>query len=277
MLKLDSSHWDEGDAILELPPGGDRDALRRSLGSLEARGGETPFVFLSRFARLGGVVEELIEGPQRVDASVQLRLNPVGTVFVTSTHDELRGGPRPLGARGSVFPADDEYRLRLHAAGRRVGEVLAAQGVLGRVSVQFLLVRDHEGQDWRIVAHDLTLGVGSATHPLLAVRLLAGGQLDPESGLFHSPTGRPKHYRCEDGLGSPAWRGLTPEDLIEILTVHRLNYSPHGETGALFYMLGAVSELGRMGMVAIGNSRPEAEGVFRRAIDVIDRECRGGG
>jgi hypothetical protein len=277
ILKLDSSHWDTGDALLTLPAGSiTRDDLRRGLGGLEVGGGETPFSFLSRFARLGGVVEEFIEGRERADASVQLRLNPVGTVFVTSTHDELRGGPGRILSLGSLFPADEAYRLRLQEAGRRVGRVLAGLGVLGRVTVQLLLVRDRDGGEWRIVAHDLSLGVGGATHPLLAVRFLAGGQLDPDSGLFLSPTGRPKYYRCTDRLASPAWRGLTPADVVEIFTVHRLNYSPQGESGALVYMLGAVSELGRLGMVAIGNSRDEAEAVYRRAVDVLDRECRGG-
>ena len=39
----------------------------------------------------------------------------------------------------------------------------------------------------------------------------------------------------------------------------------------------AISELGRVGMVAIGNSRPEAEAVFRRTVDTIDREAGGPG
>jgi len=41
-------------------------------------------------------------------------------------------------------------------------------------------------------------------------------------------------------------------------------------------MIGAVSEFGKFGMTAIANSRAEAERLFLRAIDVLDRETRGG-
>jgi len=219
------------------------------------------------------VVEECIEGRHRADASVQLRINPLGRVFLTSTHDEVQSGPWRLMSRGSVFPADDAYRARLQDAGLRVGEVLAARGLVSRVSIEFLLSRDDPGDEWQMIAHDVNLGVGGATHPLLAVRFLTGGELDAKTGTFVSPTGKPKFYRSTDHLESPRWRGLLPDDLIEALTLDHLNYSPHGEAGALFYMLGAMSELGRVGMVAIGNSRSEADAVFRRVIQTLDRVC----
>jgi hypothetical protein len=279
ILKVDSSHWDDGNAVLRLPAGGpaSRDALRHALAALEVPAGQTSATFLDRFLRRGGVVEEFVEGRFRADASVQLRVNPLGRVFLTSTHDELPSGPSRLACRGSVFPADEAYRLRIQDAGLRVGAVLAARGLVSRLSIELLLWRDDPGEEWRMVAHDVNLGVGGATHPLLAVRFLGGGALDPETGLFVSPTGRPKFYHSTDHLESSRWRGLLPDDLIDILTMNHLNYSPHGEAGALFYMLGAVSELGRVGMVAIGNSRSEAEGIFRRTVDTIDREAGGAG
>jgi PGM1 C-terminal domain len=92
------------------------------------------------------------------------------------------------------------------------------------------------------------------------------------TGLFHSPTGRPKYYRATDALCSPKYRGLSPEDLIEVLVQSNLNYSPRTESGALFYMLGAISELGRLGLVAIGNSREEAEATYERIVETLDRE-----
>ena len=101
----------------------------------------------------------------------------------------------------------------------------------------------------------MNLGVGGSTHPLLAVRFLCEGALDPATGLFVTLTRRTKYYRATDHLRSPAYRGLGPEDMIEIATMNGLSYSPHTEVGALFYMLGALSEHGRVGMVAIGNSR----------------------
>jgi hypothetical protein len=128
---------------------------------------------------------------------------------------------------------------------------------------------------FRLAASEVNLGVGGSTHPLLAVRFLCEGALDPATGLFVTVTGRTKYYRATDHLRSPAYRGLVPEDLIEIATMNGLSYSPHTEVGTLFYMLGALSEHGRVGMVAIGNSRAEAEEVYARTVATLDRETRG--
>ena len=112
---------------------------------------------------------------------------------------------------------------------------------------------------------------------MLAVRFLSEGALDSRTGLFTTPTGRSKFYRATDHLRSDAYRGLGPEDLIDIATMNGLNYSHHSESGTLFYMMGALSEHGRVGMVAIGNSREEAEAVFAGATSTLDRETTRGG
>ena len=272
LLKLDASFWDVGHGAVAVPAGRpSKDALRRAVRALDPPRGEPVESFLARFARCGGVLEERVEGRERADASVQLRINPLGKVFLTSSHDELPDGPSPLRCRGCAFPADDAYRLRIQEEGMKAARALAGHGLVSRVSVEFLLTRADPSEEWRLVAHDLNLGVGGATHPLLAVRFLTGGALDPRTGLFSSPAGNPKFYRCTDHLASPRWRGLLPDDLIEALTLERLTYTPRGETGALFYMLGAISELGRVGMVAIGNSRAEADAVYGRVVETLDR------
>jgi hypothetical protein len=221
-------------------------------------------------ARTGAIVEELLEGDVR-SASGQVRINPRGEVILTSSHDEVRGGPLGLVSRGCVFPADDRWRLPVQEQSLRLGRALAARGLVSRLSVDFLLVP--EAGEWRLVGSEMNLGVGGSTHPLLAVRFLAGGRLDPSTGLFHAKSGRAKYYRATDDLSSPAYRGLSPVDLIEILTLRRLNYSAHSESGVLCSMLGGISELGRIGLVAIGGSRTEADEVFERTVSVLDEEA----
>ena len=112
--------------------------------------------------------------------------------------------------------------------------------------------------------------MGGSTHPFLGVRYLCGGKLEPATGLFRAPSGRPKFYRASDHVLSEAYRRLLPEDLIEILTLHKINFSAQTERGALVYMLGALSEFGHVGLLAVGNSRDEAEEVFRRTIEILD-------
>lgn len=73
---------------------------------------------------------------------------------------------------------------------------------------------------------------------------------------------------------SDQYRGLLPEDVIETSTLNHLSYSQRNEAGALFYMLGPLSEHAWVGMVAIGNRRDEAEAVYRETAEVRDRESR---
>jgi hypothetical protein len=256
-----------------LPGSGAREPLRQALRAMATPvEGESASGFLDRFRRTGGVVEELLEDVQQV-ASGQVRINPRGQVSPTSTHDEIRGGPHGLSLDGCRFPADDRYRAAVQEQALRVGRVLADKGCVSRISVQFMVLPGEGESTFRLAASEINLGVGGSTHPLLAVRFLSEGALDPETGLFVTPSGRTKYYRATDHLRSPAYRGLVPEDVIEIATMNGLNYSPQADAGTLFYMLGALSEHGRVGMVAIGSSREEAEAVYARTVATLDREA----
>lgn len=275
VLKLNRSYWDEGHAIYEFPKNRSKAAGREALRRLRlSTPRATPEGFLERYAALGGVVEELLEPAECSTASAQVRISPLGELSLTSTHDEIRSGEPRMATAGCRFPAAEAYREAIQEAGLRVGRVLAAKGLVSRASIEFLVVREAPADLPRLLGSEFNLGVGGSTHPLLAVRFLSGGQLDPSTGLFRSPSGRPKYYRATDALAANEYRRLSPEDLIEILTMHELNYSPHTEAGALFYMLGAISELGRVGMVAVGNSRDEAEAVYGHVVEVLANESR---
>lgn len=71
---------------------------------------------------------------------------------------------------------------------------------------------------------------------------------------------------------SEAYRGLLPEDLIDILTVNQLHYNHRSESGVLFHLIGAVSEYGKLGLTAIANSPSEAQTLYDRTIAVLDAE-----
>ena len=64
----------------------------------------------------------------------------------------------------------------------------------------------------------------------------------------------------------------TPEELFDIVTLHRLHYNQATGRGVLFHMLGALSEHGKIGLTAIGNSREDAEGLYRNTLEMLNRE-----
>jgi hypothetical protein len=101
---------------------------------------------------------------------------------------------------------------------------------------------------------------------------LTGGDLDPASGLFLSLSGRAKYYRATDNLRSEAYRGLLPEDLIDIVTDNGLHYSHRTESGVLFHLIGALSEFGKLGVTVIANSRAEVDDLYQHTLAVLDAE-----
>jgi hypothetical protein len=235
---------------------------------------ETTASYFAKFARGGGIVEEMIEAAEVASPSVQLRINPRGDVILSSTHEQILGGPSGQVYLGCLFPAADEYRSAIQNLGLRIGRGLADRGVIGRFSVDFLTSRGGAGQPWDIAALEVNLRMGGTTHPMLALRFLTGGELDRDSGLFHAADGRAKYYRSSDNVESEAYRGLLPEDLIDILVMHRLDFSHRTSTGVLFHMIGAVSQFGKVGMTAIGDSRHEADQLFHRTIAVLNEQTR---
>ncbi|HEX7137271.1 MAG TPA: peptide ligase PGM1-related protein, partial [Vicinamibacterales bacterium] len=168
------------------------------------------------------------------------------------------------------------YRLRIQELGLRVGRVLADHGVVSRFGVDFLAARQTTREPWRITPLEINLRVVGTTHPFLALKFLTGGELDPASGLFYSLSRRAKYYKATDNVQSDAYRGLVPEDLIDILTANRLHYDQRTEAGVLFHMIGAVSEFGKLGMTAIANSPAEAQALHDHLLAVLDAETKHG-
>ncbi len=277
VIKLEESFSGEGNALFTYPDAGTespsgpaiREAMRRVELTVPA---ETAESYFAKFAQMGGIVEEFIEGRDKRSPSVQMRSTPQGDVMVISTHDQILGGATGQVFLGCSFPAQEEYRQAIRDEGVKIARVLARHGVVSRFAVDFLVWQEGPGDDWKVAALEINLRMGGTTHPFLALQFLTGGRLDPETGLFLSFSGQPKYYRATDNLRSERYRGLLPEDLIEILTLHKLHYSHATESGVLFHLIGALSEFGKLGLTAIGNSREGVERLYKRAIAVLDEE-----
>jgi hypothetical protein len=277
VIKLNDSFSGEGNALFRYPEGIRRSDTQDQLRQIEfSVPTETPPLFFEKLARMGGVVEEFVEANEKFSPSAQLRVSPSGEVTIISTHDQILGGPTGQVFLGSSFPAHEGYRLQIQEVAHNIGTVLASYGVVSRFGVDFLVWRNAPDQPWRVTALEINLRMGGTTHPYLALQFLTGGKLDPATGLFLSTTGHAKYYRATDNLKSDTYRGLLPEDLIEILTFNKLHYSHGSESGVLFHLIGALSEFGKLGLTAIGNSREEVNELYVRTLTVLDNETHYG-
>ena len=274
VVKLNESFSGEGNGIVRFPEEDFRTAMRPALRTIEfSVPTETPELYFEKLSRMGGIVEEFVEAPEKASPSAQMRISPTGEVLPISTHDQLLGGPSGQVFLGCVFPAHASYRLKIQEEAVKVGRVLASHGVVSRFGVDFLVWRSDASAEWTCAALEINLRMGGTTHPYLALQFLTGGKLDAATGLFLSPSGHTKHYRATDNVHSELYRGLLPEDLIEILTVNRLHYSHATESGVLFHLIGALSQFGKVGLTAIANSPEEVEDLYRRTLVILDREA----
>ena len=60
-------------------------------------------------------------------------------------------------------------------------------------------------------------------------------------------------------------RGLTQEDLFDVIVRRGLHFDHARQKGVVFHMMSALSELGRVGLTGVGDSPEEAETMYRDA------------
>lgn len=234
---------------------------------------ETWSNFSSRIPELGAIAEAFLEGEEKRSPSVQGQITPTGKVEILSTHDQILDGPGGQIFLGCRFPADAAYRLRLQELGLQVGEKLAEKGALERFGVDFLAVRrSPEVNEWDLQAIEINLRKGGTTHPFMTLKLLTNGCYDLSNGLFYSRQGQPKYYIASDNLQKEQYRGLLPNDLIDIVANYQLHFDGSTETGTVFHLMGSLSEFGKLGLTSIGNSLAQAEEIYDRVIEVLDLE-----
>lgn len=244
-----------------------------SLGTLEVDehiGGVDGF--FDTLAREGGIVEEMVEGDEIRSPSVQLRITPLGTVELVSTHDQILGGASGQVFLGSRFPADPSYAVQISRSARRVGERLAARGVIGRFAIDYVMVRNHDGT-WDDHAIEINLRKGGTTHPFLTLQFLTDGTYEEESARFVSPSGIAKHYLSSDHVHVGGLELLTPDDLLEIALVHRLHFDGPRQVGTVFHMLSAMPTHGDVGVTTVGDSAEDAQNRYDELLAVLSDEA----
>ncbi|MDX1545734.1 MAG: peptide ligase PGM1-related protein [Rhodothermales bacterium] len=280
VVKLNEGFSGEGNALFSFegaPEGGGvaawiRAALPRRL-RFEAEA-ETWAAFRAKFAAMGGIAECFIEGAHKRSPSAQCRINPLGQITPISTHDQVLGGPSGQIFLGCRFPADAAYRMAIQEAGLRVADVLRRHGALGRFGVDFISVR--EGDAWRHYAIEVNLRKGGTTHPFLMLQYLTDGAYDPATGRYRTPAGQPRAYYASDNLCRPDYRGLSPDDLIDIAVCHGLHFHGATQQGVVFHLIGALSEFGKLGVVCIGDTIARARALYRHTVEVLDAETEDG-
>ncbi len=225
--------------------------------------------FSTKYADMQGVVEEFVEGSPKSSPSAQCRVNAIGQPQVISTHDQVLGGKTGQVFLGCTFPAVDTYRLEIQDSAQRIAQTLADKGVIGRFAIDYVSVPGPDGR-LRHYAIEVNLRKGGTTHPFLTLKFLTAGALNLDDGLFYAPSGRPKYYFASDTIQEDRYKGLTPDDLVDIAVYHKLHFHGPTERGVVFHLIGALSEYGKIGIVAIGDNPKQARFLYKQTLQVLD-------
>ena len=262
VMKLNDGFSGQGNAIVELD----------GFSSLEAAGvtfcadEESWPSYSAKVGTGGAVVEELVRAPGVVSPSVQLRITPGGATEVLSNHDQILGGLEGQVYLGCRFPARPEYRLDIQERARRVGEVLAADGVIGAFGIDFVLVP--AGELYDIYLSEINLRMGGTTHPFWMARLVTGGVYDPSTGELVA-AGKAKSYVASDNVKGPALLGRTPAEVIAQIEASGLGFDPARGTGATLHLLGALPKFGKMGITCIADSPEDADALYEEVTAAL--------
>ncbi len=278
VVKLNEGFSGEGNAIFRYEStdvGPFPDLVRRLEDRLDTLRFEAPQEswpsFSSKYESMGGVVEAFVEGERKESPSVQCRVNAVGEPQVISTHDQVLGGPSGQVYMGCTFPAAADYRLEIQTAGANIAREMAARGVIGRFGIDFVSVQRSDNS-WEHFAIEINLRKGGTTHPFLTLKFLTNGSYSEDDGLFYSPSGKPKYYFATDTIHQERYVGLRAEDLVDIAVFHNLHFHAPSERGVVFQLIGALSEFGKFGLVAIGDNLQQAHFLAGQTLQVLDQE-----
>jgi hypothetical protein len=251
VVKLDNGFSGIGNAILEVD--GLADPLPASKTTFCSADESWP-TYEAKVAAEGAVVEELLRVPDLRSPSVQLRIDAGGGVEVLSTHDQILGGPEGQVYIGCRFPATPDYRPAIVAEARRVGEVLAGEGVIGSFGIDWLVTPAGD-----VYLSEINLRMGGTTHPYWMARLAGRASYDPDAGELVCAGGNRLCYTATDNLKLTQLVGRKPADVISLVDDAGLAFDPSTGTGVTLHLLGALNGFGKLGATCIAGS-PEAAG-----------------
>jgi hypothetical protein len=261
VVKLNNGFSGQGNAILELD--NVADPLPTSKTTFIASEESWP-TFAAKIEDEGAIVEELLRGDGAQSPSVQLRISTDGEVEILSTHDQILGGPEGQVYLGCRFPAAEEYRSAIVADARRVGAVLAGEGVIGSFGIDFVVVPGDGAY-----LSEINLRLGGTTHPYWMARWVTGATYDQQRGELVRPNGVPVRYVATDNIKSAQLAVCTPAEVIAAVDEAGLAFDPSTRTGATLHLLGAVPGYGKLGATCIAATAEAADDLYVALVDLL--------
>lgn len=234
--------------------------------------------FENQIACLGVIAEAFLEGDVQSSPSVQAFVDPTDcekqdAVHILSTHEQILKGQVYQGCKN---PALKAYRCDLVQCGKKVGNELAARGVAGHFSVDFLALRDYNFGDesWELNAVEINLRQGGTTHPYHTMDLLVEGNTRTD-GIYYTKCGQPRCYVATDAFQSPSLVGMQAQTFLDAIEAddseaRSFRWNQSNQTGVVFHLFGFLESEGRIGFTAIAPSVDAAQHLYDETIRYLE-------
>lgn len=254
VIKLNDGVSGDGNGFINLKNGGS--SIIEALENINFVSPKmTTEKFFTEMRKLGGVIEEFIEGENKRSPSVQLLLSPNGDFEILSSHEQIldESGSRFL---GSEFPAKEDHRESIMREAEKVAKKLCTLNLSGIVGLDFLTVKNANGLIETYLI-EMNIRKGGTTHPYWSARTALGALPCPVKGTLRK--GKKEWvYRSNDNLSDGGGCRRSLSGLMEKAEKAGLTYCPQRKTGAIFHMLSCWEPEGKCGATFIGETPEEA-------------------
>ena len=105
------------------------------------------------------------------------------------------------------------------------------------------------------------------------LQFLTDGKYHSDTGQYLTASMHERFYFASDNVSSEKFKGLTPDDLIDISIFHELMYDGATQEGVMFHLIGALSEHGKFGLLCVGSSPERAKAFYDKTLRILDFEC----
>lgn len=225
--------------------------------------------YITDFNNNGGIVELYIEGNIKYSPSTQVIISSSGKFRISSTHEQVLGGPDKQVYLGCTFPAMDSHRRQIIKKGEKIASWLAKRGIVGNFAIDYVVIYSDEKSAPIVYPIEINLRKGGTTHPFRIASYMTGAKYYAKTGILKTSQSS-IFYKAMDFIQSEKYKGIKPNEIIELVSRSRISFSKNLKKGILIYMPGMIEKYGRFGAICIGHSSEESERYFKRLIRLIN-------
>ena len=173
-------------------------------------------------------------------------------------------------SRAVAFLPIRPYAPVISALAQRVAAHLADTGVIGRLAVDFLVIRGAD-DGWQAFALEVNLRMGGTTHRTRRSSASPAAATTHRRASFTTRRGDPRHYVATDHLELSQLPMLGQVGLLARAMHEDLRFDHDRGRGVVFHMLSSIDSLATVGVTAIADAPHTADDLYAHVRTVLAR------